>query len=73
MVRSTGIEPVAYGLEGRRSIRLSYERVHKTVFEEKPVLQRNSEGKSGRGERIRTSGPRFPKPMRYQAALHPDT
>ena len=25
-----------------------------------------------RGERIRTSDPRFPKPMRYQAALRPE-
>ena len=28
--------------------------------------------KTGRGERIRTSGPLLPKQVRYQAALHPD-
>ena len=28
---------------------------------------------SGRGDRIRTYGLRFPKPSRYQAALRPDT
>ena len=30
------------------------------------------EGKTGRGERIRTSGPCLPKAVLYQAELHPD-
>ena len=29
-------------------------------------------GDNGRGERIRTFDPLFPKQMRYQAALRPD-
>ncbi len=29
--------------------------------------------KSGRSERIRTSGPRLPKTVLYQAELHSDT
>jgi hypothetical protein len=28
---------------------------------------------NGRGDWIRTSDPRFPKPMRYQTALRPDS
>ncbi len=30
------------------------------------------EGKGGRGERIRTSGPCLPKTVLYQAELHPE-
>ncbi len=39
MVRSRGFEPLTYGLEGRCSIRLSYERINKWYARKESNLQ----------------------------------
>ena len=60
MAQPPGFEPGTVRLEGGCSIQLSYRRI---------VLPPCGES---RGERIRTSDIRYPKPARYQAALHPE-
>ncbi len=64
-----GFEPATYGLEIRRSIRLSYG--HKFI----PNLDRLKAEKvlkNGRGGQTRTDDPSLPKRVRYQTAPHPE-
>ncbi len=58
MVRPAGFEPATDGLEGRCSIRLSYERTIRFEI--------------GRGREIRTPDILLPKQARYQTALYPE-
>ncbi len=64
MVRLAGFEPATLGLEGRCSIQMSYRRITQNFL--------TFQLKTGRGSRIRTYDPLYPKQMRYQAALCPD-
>ena len=73
LARPAGLEPATVGLEGRCSIRLSYERVCRRAR----VLSAGCRackpwpGASGRGRGIRTPDILLPKQARYQTALYP--
>jgi hypothetical protein len=70
MARPAGLEPATYGLEGRCSIQLSYERLTKDV--NRCTFLKNAFNKVGRGREIRTPDILHPKQARYQTALYPD-
>lgn len=76
-MRPAGLEPAILGLEGRCIIRLCYGREdNKGVLPECKYEIRKGEKhiykNTNRGERIRTSDLRYPKPARYQTALRPE-
>ena len=54
MVRPRGFEPLAYGLEGRCSIQLSYERIKRTTKALKMVRQAGVEPATYRSEVCRS-------------------
>src|SRR5699024_258096 len=73
MARPAGLEPATLGLEGRCSIRLSYERItHRRCKPDNPVgIHSSACTGNGRGRGIRTPDTLLPKQVRYQTALYP--
>ena len=61
-----GFEPPTRGLEGRRSIQLSYRQPPYSIGSNAPT------GLIGRGAQNRTEDPLLPKQVRYQTAPRPD-
>ena len=52
MARPAGLEPATYGLEGRCSIRLSYERLDVTPAQAQPRTDPLKDPDAGRGRGI---------------------